>query len=164
MSGPDHRGCGKLTVVAGPVEEWLAAAALYRLDTPELADRVAGRTTADERLGTLTAQLQVATGKREELAGMWASDEITRTEWAAARAPIEARIEQAEKELSRLRTTDTLATLVGRGKELEAGWDQLSLARQVAIIQAVLDYATILPGTPGARTVDPNRIVPEWRA
>ncbi|MGS0562828.1 recombinase zinc beta ribbon domain-containing protein [Microbacterium aurugineum] len=162
-SGPDHRGCGKLTVVAEPVEEWLAAAALYRLDTPELTDRVAGRTDADERLSSLTAQLQAAQAKREELASMWAADEISRTEWSAARAPIEARIEQAEKELSRLRSTDSLATLVGRGKELEAGWEALTLARQVAIIQAVLDYATILPGTPGTRTVDPSRIVPEWR-
>ncbi|MGO2746516.1 recombinase family protein [Microbacterium sp.] len=162
-SGPDHRGCGKLTVVAEPVEEWLAAAALYRLDTPELTDRVAGRTDADERLSTLTAQLQAAQAKREELASMWAADEISRTEWSAARAPIEARIEQAEKELSRLRSTDSLATLVGRGKELEAEWEALTLARQVAIIQAVLDYATILPGTPGTRTVDPSRIVPEWR-
>lgn len=33
LSGPDHGGCGRLTVVAPPLEEWLAEAVLYRLDS-----------------------------------------------------------------------------------------------------------------------------------
>lgn len=35
MAGPDHGGCGRLTIVAPPVEELVGAAVLYRLDTPE---------------------------------------------------------------------------------------------------------------------------------
>jgi site-specific DNA recombinase len=33
ISGPDHRGCGGITVTAPPVEEWISEAVLYPLDT-----------------------------------------------------------------------------------------------------------------------------------
>jgi site-specific DNA recombinase len=33
LSGPDHGGCGRLTVVADPLERFIADAVLYRLDT-----------------------------------------------------------------------------------------------------------------------------------
>ena len=39
----DQHGCGRLTVVAPPLEELVAAAVLFRLDTPEMADVLAGR-------------------------------------------------------------------------------------------------------------------------
>ena len=45
---------------------------------------------------------------------------------------------------------------------------QLAHARAIdavgaAIVAAVLDFATIAPGSPAARSVDPNRIIPTWR-
>lgn len=43
MAGPDHGGCGRLTVVAAPVEDLLARAVLLRLDSPDLADALSGR-------------------------------------------------------------------------------------------------------------------------
>ena len=42
-SGPDHGGCGRITVVAEPVEELLVDAVLARLDSPALADALAGK-------------------------------------------------------------------------------------------------------------------------
>ena len=43
LRGPDHGGCGQLTIVAAPLEELVTAAVLYRLDTPELARAFKGR-------------------------------------------------------------------------------------------------------------------------
>ena len=57
LSGPDHGGCGRLTVVADPLERFIADAVLYRLDTPELADALAGRSNADERTQELSRAL-----------------------------------------------------------------------------------------------------------
>jgi site-specific DNA recombinase len=34
LKGPDHGGCGRLTIVAGPPEELVSEMVLYRLDTP----------------------------------------------------------------------------------------------------------------------------------
>ena len=162
-SGPDHGGCGGVTIVADPVEGWITAAVLMRLDTPAMTDALAGRAAADERHSELLAAVQHTQAKLTELSEMWAADEISRTEWQAARTPLETRLADAERQLAQFRTSDTLDGLIGHGKELSAGWAGLNLSRQAAIIAAVLDYATITPGLPGKRVVDPNRIVPTWR-
>ncbi|TFD69926.1 recombinase family protein [Cryobacterium gelidum] len=163
LSGPDHRGCGRLTVVAQPVEELIASAVLMRLDTPVMGDALSGRAAADERQAALLAELQSAQSKMTELSEMWAAGEISRPEWKAARTPLEARVENAQRQLDQIAGTNALDGLVGHGEELAAGWDGLNLDRQVAIVRAVLDYVTILPGVLGARTVDPSRVVPSWQ-
>jgi site-specific DNA recombinase len=163
ISGPDHRGCGRLTVVAGPVEEWLAAAVLMRLDTPAMNDALAGRVAADERQSALLADLHAAQSKMVELAEMFAEGEVSRPEWRAARAPLEARVTTAQRQLDQITGQHALDGLVGQGKELATGWAALNLDRQAQIMRAVLEHATILPGVSGARSVDVNRIVPTWQ-
>ena len=98
----------------------------------------------------------------EELAAMWSAKEISTVEWKTAREPIERRIQTAERQLSQLTGTTTLDGWIGNGAGLRDAWEGLNLTRQAAIIGAVLDYATILPGTPGARGLDPHRVVPSW--
>ena len=44
LSGPDHGGCGALTITADPLERLVADAVLFRLDTADLADTLSGRT------------------------------------------------------------------------------------------------------------------------
>lgn len=162
-SSPDHGGCGHLTVVAAPVEEWLAEAVLMRLDSPVMADALAGRAAMDDRHAVIVAELEAAQAKLRELSEMWAADEISRAEWKAAREPIEARVQAAERQLSQMSGTSVLDGLVGNGDALRQQWESLNLTRQAAIVAAVLDFATIAPGVSGARTMDPNRITPTWR-
>lgn len=161
--GPDHGGCGRLTVVAPPVEELIAAAVLHRLDTPEFADALAGRSATDAEHASLVGQLQADRSQREELARMWSERAITSDEWRAAREPIDKRIRDAERRLERLAPTPALTGWVGRSSELRDRWAGLSLEQQAAIIAAVLDHAVILPGVAGARTLDRNRVKPHWR-
>jgi site-specific DNA recombinase len=163
LSGPDHGGCGGLTIVAQPVEQMIAAAVLMRLDTPVMNDTLAGRAAADDRQSALLAELDTAQSKMRELSEMWAEGEISRPEWKAARTPLEARVDAAQKQLDQIAGTNALDGLVGHGEALTTSWDTLNLDRQVAIVRAVLDYATILPGVLGARTVDYARIVPSWQ-
>ena len=163
LSGPDHGGCGKLTVTADPLERLLAAAVLYRLDTPELADALAGKATKDAQTAAVAERLAADMEQQDELAKAYAARQITLREWMTARAPIEARIGDAERRLARATRTDALAGLVGNGDALRAQWAVLNLSRQHAIVRAVLDHAVIGPGTSGARTLDPARVQPVWR-
>jgi hypothetical protein len=163
LSGPDHRGCGKRTIVAEPLEELITAAVLYRLDTPQLADVLAGRAAQDEQTATLSDALAREKAQREELAQMWADREINRTEWLTARAPIEARINDLERRLARMTDSTALAGYVGNGAALKAHWQELNLTRQHAIVKAILDHAVIGPGIRGARHVDPARVDLHWR-
>jgi hypothetical protein len=164
MSGPDHGGCGRLTIVAAPVEEWIAEAVLMRLDSPAIADAVAGRAAIDERHAALMDELQSDQAQKRELAGMWARKEISSADWKEARDPIEARLYNTERQLSHISGTNTLEGLAGRGGELRASWESLNLTRQAAIVAAVMDHATITAGSGGGRReVDPSRILPTWR-
>lgn len=162
-SAPDHGGCGKLTVVAAPVEEWITEAVLYRLDSPAMADALAGRAAADERHAAVLAELEADREQMTELAQLWSAKAISSAEWKAAREPIEARIRTAERQLTEFTGTSALDGLLGNAAGLRQAWDGLNLSRQAAIVGAVLDFASVLPGTPGARTLDPARLVPSWR-
>lgn len=162
-SGPDHHGCGKLTVVAPPVEELIADAVLYRLDSPEMADALAGRAAADEATAAIAEQLAGDQAQLQDLAAMYGRKVIGVREWMAARNPIEARIRDAERRMARATRNQALAGLPGNGSALRARWSDLNLDRQHAIVAAVLDHAVIRPGSAGARALDPSRVQPIWR-
>ncbi|MGB8651061.1 MAG: recombinase family protein [Mycobacteriales bacterium] len=162
-SGPDHGGCGGTFVVAGPVEDLIAQAVLFRLDTPELADALAGRAAADERTAALAQALAEDQQQLAELTALYAAKSITAREWMEARNPIQARISKAEQAIARATRSDALAGLVGNGEQLRAAWAGLNLTRQAAIVRAVLDHAVIGPGTRGAQSFDAARVQPVWR-
>lgn len=162
QSGPDHRGCGRLTIVAAPVEEWITEAVLLRLDSPEMADALAGRAAADDRSAALNIELQSDQAQQAELAQMWAAKSISSLEWKAAREPIEARIYSTNRQLGQITGGNTLSGLVGNGNALRESWASLNLSRQAAIIAAILDFATITPAKTRGRAFDPFRIVPTW--
>src|SRR5690606_26549936 len=96
-----------------PVEELIAAAVLHRLDTPQFAEALAGRSAADAEHASLVSELQADRTQREELARMWSAREITSEEWRAAREPIDKRIRESERRLERLAPTPALAGWVG---------------------------------------------------
>jgi len=163
LKGPDHGGCGRLTVVAAPVEELLTEAVLARLDSPQLAQVLAGKASADADVAALAAQVDADQERLDELAGLYADGAITAREWIAARDPITARITAARRDIAAATDTTAVYELAGTGGALRSGWDGLDLGRQQAIVKAVLDHAVIAPGTPGSRSVDINRVQPAWR-
>lgn len=102
-------------------------------------------------------------GRLDELAGLYAVGSISAREWIAARDPITVRIAQARREIAEATDTGAVYELAGTGGILRDQWPDLALDRQQAIIKAVLDHAVIAPGTPGARSLDINRVQPQWR-
>lgn len=160
---PDHQGCGRLTVVAEPLEDLVQAAVLYRLDTPQLADALAGRNSADQETASLSDVLATDREQLDELASMYAAREIGRTEWMTARHPIDARIKDLERRLSRITRNDALGGIVGNGVALGSQWVELNLSRQHAIVRALLDHAVIAPVERRGSTLDPSRVDLVWR-
>jgi site-specific DNA recombinase len=163
LSGPDHGGCGRLTVVAAPVEDLIARGVLYRLDTPDLAASLASRAEKVEALAAVADQLVADRTQLEELSAAYGNRDVSMREWLEAKRPIDARIERAERQMSRATNSDVLHGLVGHGAELAQSWDTLNLNRQVGIVAAVLDHAVIAAGMSGARSLDPERVQPIWK-
>ena len=163
MSGPDHEGCGRLTIVAGAVEELAASAVLFRLDTPELADVLAGRAAQDEQTAALAETVAQERAQLDELAELYAAKKIGVREWMTARDPIEGRMNDAARRVARATRNDALTGLVGNGDQLREQWAQLNLTRQHAIVRAVLDRVVVSPTEKRSATFDPNRVDFVWR-
>jgi site-specific DNA recombinase len=161
--GPDNDGCGRLTIVADPVEDLVVEAVLARLDSPALVEALAGRTAANPDTAALSAQIDAAQTRLDELAQLYSAGTITAREWILARDPLTDTIGKLRRDIAHTTDCGPLTELAGHGGELRARWPQLSLGRRHAIIRAVLDHAVIGPGTPGRRTFDINRIQPVWR-
>lgn len=163
LSGPDKGGCGRLTVVAAPVEDLITEAVLTRLDSPQLADALAGKLNQDAELAAVAEDLAEQQVRLEELAGLYADGQVSAREWMTARDPIQARIREAERRLAQANDTGPVHGLAGHSARLRRDWQTLGLDRRQAIVKTVLDHAVIAPGTPGARTLDINRVQPQWR-
>ena len=163
LKGPDHGGCGRLTVVAEPVEQLLTEAVLTRLDSPYLAKVLAGKSSPDRDVAARAAAVEADQARLDELAGLYAEGAISAREWIAARDPITARIAENRREIAAATDTTAIYELAGTGGMLREQWPGLGLDRQQAILKAVLDHAVIAPGVPGARRVDINRVQPRWR-
>ena len=160
--GANFTGCGHVFITAEPLELFVVESVLYRLDTPELAAALAG---APEDIETHRLQAEVASAQArlEELAQLWAEKVISRSEWLAARGPIEAELTAAKKHLSRFSRFSALDGHVGNAAALRETWPTLTLSRQREIVGAVLDHAVIGPGRPGFNQFEEERVTPVWR-
>jgi hypothetical protein len=163
MSGPDHGGCGGISVVALPVERLIAGAVLFRLDTTELAESLNG---SSRNLIDTVPLVDAISDDREqlaELAAAYAQKSVPFSEWMTARTIIEERMHSTERKLHRTTKTTQLAPLIGQGDALRSQWETLNLDRQQAVVNAVMLHAVISPGTRGVTTFDPGRVEPIWR-
>jgi DNA invertase Pin-like site-specific DNA recombinase len=162
IAGPDHGGCGRLTVVASPLEELVAESLLLRLDTPELATALSGAARQDSDDSGLMDAVAEDREHLDELARLNANKQITVSEWMTARKVIEDRMHANERRLRRSTNTSALAPLLGKGDALRPQWSSLNLARQRAIVDAVVSHVIVDPGQSGARNLDPERVDIRW--
>ncbi|MHA7274987.1 recombinase family protein [Arthrobacter sp. Hz1] len=163
-TGPDTRGCGGVYIYAEMLEKFIAEAVLYRLDSPLMHETLNDGGTDQDEARTVADAIQTDTNRLDDLTSMWADGEISRTEWSTARKRIQDRLETNRRTFARLTRRDAVADYIGHGNELRAQWEGLNLSRQVAIVKAVLNQATILPATKvGRHGLDPDRVVPDWR-
>jgi hypothetical protein len=161
--GPGLAGCGRIAIKSDEVEEMIAEAVLYRLDTPELAAALAGAASEDAEAEAAHANVAADRAQLEELATAYGNRQVTFPEYLAARKPIEARLEAGQRKVSRLTHTTAIADHVGDGEALREEWAHLPLTRQRAIVSAVLDRAVVGPAVRGRTRFDPDRIEAVWR-
>jgi hypothetical protein len=161
-TGPGFGGCGRITITAEHAENVLTEAVLFRLDSPELAASLQGR-SEDPAAAEWQAEAERAQAQLDELATAYAEQLIGLQEWLTARGAIEQRLQSARKQLAMLNRITALDGYLGNASELRSEWPTMPLSRQAAIIAATLDHAVIDSATPGRNTLDPSRITPVWR-
>jgi site-specific DNA recombinase len=161
-SGPGLAGCGKTTVVADPLERFVAAGVLHRLESPRLPEAIT-RSPNGADGSEWQAEVERTQAKLDELAELWADGEITRGEWLKARAPIEKRQTLAKKKLAALNRATALVPFIGDANRVREQWQTMTLSRQHQIVAALLDHVVVGPARRGYNRFDESRLQPAWR-
>jgi site-specific DNA recombinase len=162
-SGPGFGGCGKLTIVADPLEQFIVGAVLHRLESPKLSEAMT-RTPDDAKGADWQAEIERNQAQLDELADLWSAREITRGEWLKARPPIEKRQAIAKKKLAALNRTTALLPFIADAARVREQWQTMTLTRQQQIVAALLDHVVVGPGRRGYNKFDDSRLRPIWRA
>jgi site-specific DNA recombinase len=161
-SPPNFDGCGKIRVLAEPLEELVAETIFAALDSDRLtaAIRAVGDRSDD---GAALEKLAEIGRRLDELADLFAGGTITSSEWLTAREKLERRQEQTERRLS----TDSRArvfTGIGNGAEAVRGaWAGRDLEWRRRLVAAVVERVDVGPAVRGRNRFDPDRISLVWR-
>ena len=162
VSRPGQAGCGKLTVVAGPLDELIRDAVIVAITGPELAKTLAAHSSDNDLEAGAARDLADAESRRDEAAAMFAAAEIDRREWLTIRAVTDQRIADATRLLNRRR--GPLADLPADETTLRQGWDTGTIDWRRALIGAVIETLTVRPVDRPTNTFNPARVDITWAA
>ena len=161
--GPGFSGCGRTYINADDVERFATEAVLIRLDSAALQRTLERRQRKLPDAQRWLAETEQAQAQLVELAAAYGNREISMDELRAARKPIEQRLTNARKQLSKVSRSSALDRYIGNGEGLRAEWDSLDLSQQHAIVAAVVDSVVVGPARRGYNRFDESRLTPVWR-
>jgi hypothetical protein len=157
-------GCGRVSIVAEPLEAFVTEAVLFRLNTPALQEALRKREGPAKDSDDLVAALSADEAQLEDLAIVYARKQISLPEWLAARKEIESRITQQRARLQRTDHDRALRAVAGQGDALRQRWPELNLDQRRAIMSTLLDRVVVSPARLRGRIqFDPGRLEPVWK-
>ncbi len=96
---------------------------------------------------------------------MFGRRELSRSEWLAARGPLEADLDRARRALARRTRTTALDRLGGLDVTgLRERWEAMDLTGRAAVLGAVVERVEIGPAVRGRNRFDSERVRVVWRA
>ncbi len=153
----EHKGCGRVTVVQHHADDHIVKAVFAALDSVRVPEEQPVGST-----GAAVKELVSDQEQLDELAALYAAQQISAREWMEARAPIARRIAERSQLVANDTASTPARTYAGRAATLRDEWPSLRLEQRRAVIESVLDHVVVLR-TGGGRVFDPNRLVPVWR-
>jgi DNA invertase Pin-like site-specific DNA recombinase len=163
---PGQPNCGRIVIMAAPVELLVSERILDRLAGKRLG-RAFGA-FGDAKVDVAAAELQAAEVRRDEIETMFEEGVIERDEYLRMRGPARDRVERAHRALASVTGRSVLADLPSGAEALRAWWYKPARTTEErrAVIQAVLREVTIQPSGPRMSRFDPERVqIPReaWR-
>src|SRR5262245_30744930 len=142
---PRGQGCGRIQIVADPLEDMVADAVIARLAGPGLvAARRAAAGTDAERAGLL-AELEAAEATLRRLDDDLDDGVIDRPRWLRRTERVTERTGQIRAQLGRLPVMHALDDLPATEAALRAAWAVAGMERRRAIVEAMLEAVVIAP-------------------
>ena len=156
---PGTTHCGKIATVAIKTDEFVRDVVLTALASPNMTKRLRARGEVDPEVPKAIAADEALL---EELAEKWANHEINSSEWSAAKAVIQPRLDRNLKTLAQVTETTPLLDLNGDYEDLLERWEKLSITERRAVILSVVDHITCAPADTSKKW-DPERFTPAWK-
>lgn len=150
-SGPGLHGCGKIRILADPLEELIAGDVLIALERVDLSEPPVINT----KIGLEIADIE---HRLADLADDFASGLITRAEWLRARTGLQERLDAARVTLAN--QTARPAAVTG---DIGERWTDLDLLQRRAVLDAVVDRVVVGPAVRGRNKFDATRITIVWK-
>ena len=157
-TGPGFRGCGRIRVLAEPLEDFVTRLVLAAVDTGDLAARVATTPDVDEQ--TVLDEITATEARLDELATEWALGVLDRRSWATARDALTGRLDNLRRTL--VARPGPLTEYQAPGVLAEA-WPDLRFDQRRAVLDAVVVRVVVGSAVKGRNRFDPGRITVEWR-
>jgi len=141
-----------------PIDAVVIQYVIARLQRPDAADLVRDDARM-ERLEQLRSDAAVIRTRLDSLAVMLGAGDIDPAGYATATKVARNQLEAIETEQAGLTGNNALAAVVGAGVDVAEVWETLSLERQRAIIETLLEPVVINTGIGGRNKFDPSTIV-----
>ncbi|MEJ7796494.1 MAG: recombinase family protein [Nocardioides sp.] len=164
-SQPGLDRCGRLTVVAEPVDELVTKAVMAVLSDAEFRRNRVER-AASERVAAAEDDIDAARRLRDEYARDAAAGMISRGEWFTLRDGLAEREQAAQRVLGRAhaRRSSSLQSVPNDPDELAAWWEASELKRKREVLKVLIERVVVNPVGKSIRRFDPSRIeAPVWR-
>lgn len=164
-SQPGLDRCGRLTVVAGPVDELVTKAVLAVLSDAEFRRNRVDR-AADERVAAAEIELGAVRQLRDEYARDAAAGTISRGEWFTLRDALTERERAAQRVLGRshARRASGLQVVPNDPGELAKWWEAAELKRKRDVLGMLIERVVVNPVGKSTPRFDPSRVEPPvWR-
>ena len=160
--GPGFSGCGKTYITAEDVELFVTEAVIHRLDSGAMQRTLERRQRKQPDAQRWLAEMEQAQAQLVELAAAYGNRDLSMEEMRAARKPIEQRLSNARKQLTKVSRSSVIDRYIGNGAGLEAEWDSLDLSQQHAILATVVDSVLVGPARRGYNRFDESRLTPRF--
>ncbi len=144
-ASPGLPGCGRISIAVAGVDDLVQRSVIARLSSKDFARtrHAALKDVPDLREATRT--LADVNRDLHDLAADFGAGRISRSEWAAARKPLEARREQAQKSLEMAEGSVALSLAALEAQELTEEWGQLPVEKRRAVIKLLLEKIVVNP-------------------
>jgi site-specific DNA recombinase len=157
-------GCGRVAVLAEPVEAIVAMAALEVLEEGAMAKALGAELGASRAAAEAAAKVADIEAHRAQVVADYGHRVIDRATFTALLAAIDADLDAARTEAGRPNATAVLEAL---GEDVEEGWARLANAgdhaRQRALLGLVVAEVRVAPHSGGPRNrFQPERITIVW--
>jgi site-specific DNA recombinase len=144
-----QRGCGKISRLADPVDNLVAQAVLYRLDSEGMA-KLFKQASQSEEVGSLIQQYQTHKDRLSGLVVDYATGLLDREQLALAKRAVEDAIEATRRKLDRLQSGRMVAS-IPFDQSLREAWDSNGVEWRRSLVSLVVSKVILYPGRAGAR-------------